>query len=57
LIDLIGGLGGYTSAAAAAAALTPDGHGGALLSLGATGSIDFTGVSPSQLHASNFQIG
>ncbi|HTW68485.1 MAG TPA: Ig-like domain-containing protein [Acetobacteraceae bacterium] len=58
LVDLTGGLGGYTSAASVIAALTPDGHGGALLSLGAShGSVDFAGVAPAMLHASNFQVG
>ena len=58
LVDLTGGLGGYTSAASVIAALTPDGNGGALLSFGAShGSLDFAGVAPSMLHASNFQVG
>jgi hypothetical protein len=58
LIDLQGGLGGYASAASAFAALVSDGHGGALLSFGTSdGSLDFAGVTPSALHASNFQIG
>ena len=56
VVDLVGGLGGYASAAQAVAALTPDGHGGSLLALGNAGSIDFAGVSLGQLHASNFQI-
>ena len=58
LVDLKAGLGGYTSAASAVAALTSDGNGGALLSFGAShGSLDFAGVAPGALHASNFQIG
>jgi hypothetical protein len=58
LVDLKGGLGGYASAASVVAALTSDGHGGALLSFGSSnGSLDFAGVAPSALHASNFQIG
>jgi hypothetical protein len=57
VVDLIGGVGGYTSAAQALAALQPDLHGGAMLSFGSSGSIDFVGVAPSQLHAANFQIG
>ena len=58
VVDLKGGLDGYTSAASVVAALTSDGHGGALLSFGASnGSVDFAGVAPSALHASNFQIG
>ncbi len=55
-IDLVGGAGGYTSAAAACGALQSDGHGGSLLALG-SGSIDFAGVPPAGLHASNFHIG
>jgi hypothetical protein len=56
LVDLIGGVGGYTTAGQAYAALTSDGSGGSLLSLAATsdGSIDFLGVAPSALHATNF---
>lgn len=57
LIDLQGGLGGYSSATAAYSALTSDGHGGAMLSLGTSGSIDILGIAPSHLSASNFQIG
>ena len=56
-VDLLGGAGGYASAAAAASTLTSDGHGGSLLALGAAGSIDFAGVAPSAMHASNFKIG
>ena len=58
LVDLTGGLGGYTSASAVLASLTSDGNGRALLSLGASqGSLDFAGVAPSALHAANFRIG
>jgi len=45
------------STAAIVAALHGDGHGGAVLALGSTGSIDFVSVAPTQLHASNFTIG
>jgi hypothetical protein len=38
------------------AALTSDGHGGSILELGSSGSIDFIGLAMNQLHASNFQI-
>ena len=56
LVDLIGGVGGYTTAGQAYAALTSDGSGGSLLSLAATsdGSIDFLGVVPSVLKVTNF---
>ena len=58
LVDLTGGLGGYTSATSVLASLTSDGNGGALLSFGAShGSIDFVGVAPSALHAANFKVG
>ena len=55
-LDLIGGVGGYTSGAAAYAALTTDGHGGSLLALGSTGSVDFLGVAATQLSAGNFHV-
>ena len=57
IIDLLNGVGGYTSASQAFAALTSDGFGGSKLSLGRSGTIDFVGVAPSSLHASNFKIG
>ena len=57
VIDLLGGLGGYTSAAQAVSALQSDGAGGALLTLGPGQSIDLVGVAPANLHASNFVIG
>jgi hypothetical protein len=57
VIDLLNGVGGYASAAAASAALTSDGAGGSLLSLGAAGAIDFVGVAPSALGAAHFKIG
>jgi uncharacterized protein (TIGR01370 family) len=57
VIDLLGGLGGYTSVAQVVSALTPDNAGGTMLSLGAGQSIDFAGVTPSSLHAANFKIG
>ena len=55
-IDLLGGVGGYSSVNQLLSALHSDGSGGTLLSLG-SGSIDFLGVAPTQLHASNFKIG
>jgi hypothetical protein len=57
VIDLLGGVGGYSTAALAFAALTSDGRGGSLLSLGSDGSIDLLGAAPSALRASNFSIG
>jgi hypothetical protein len=57
IIDLLGGVGGYTTAAGAFAALVSDGSGGSKLSLGFDGSIDIAGVPKSSLSASNFKIG
>jgi hypothetical protein len=57
VIDLLGGIGGYTSASQAYAALQSDGHGGALLPLGNGESLDILGVSPGHLRANNFHIG
>jgi hypothetical protein len=56
VVDLASNL-GFSSAAAAAAALTSDGHGGSLLTFaGSLGDIDFQGVAVSSLLASNFRI-
>ena len=57
VIDLLNGVGGYSSAAAAVHALTSDGSGGSLLSLGSFGAIDFVGIAPSLINAGNFKIG
>ncbi|MGD0634250.1 MAG: hypothetical protein ABSA13_08235 [Beijerinckiaceae bacterium] len=57
VVDLKNGVGGYTSVTAIVDALHSDGHGGTILTLGTTGSIDFVGIAPSQLHASNFAVG
>ena len=57
VIDLLNGVGGYASAASTYAALSSDGNGGSLLSLGAAGSIDIVGVASSALSAANFKIG
>jgi hypothetical protein len=57
VIELINGIGGFASTAAVVSSLRSDGHGGTLLSFGHGSSIDFTGLAPSQLHASNFEIG
>ena len=56
VIELLSGAGGYASASAAANALTTDGHGGSLLSLGTNGSIDFAGVAANSLSAANFKV-
>ena len=58
LVDLAPDLGFASRAAAAAFANShPDGHGGSLLVFaGGRGSIDFAGVAPGSLHASNFHI-
>jgi hypothetical protein len=57
VIDLLSGSGGFSSVGQVLKALHSDGNGGTLLSLGHSGSIDFLGVAPAQLHASNFRIG
>ena len=57
VVDLIGGIGGFTTTEAVLSALTSDHHGGSVLSFGNGGSLDFAGVSSSHLHASNFRIG
>jgi hypothetical protein len=57
VIDLIGGVGGFTTTAAVLAALTPDGSGGTQLSLGNGNHLDIQGVLPSALTATNFKIG
>jgi hypothetical protein len=55
-IELRNGAGGYTSVNSILAALKSDGHGGTLLTLGTTGSIDIAGVTPDQLSGNNFRI-
>ncbi len=57
VIDLLGGLGGYTSVSKVLSAIKTDPAGGALLPLGSGHSIDFTGVAPAELHAANFLVG
>jgi hypothetical protein len=57
LIDLKGGVGGYTSVAQIISGLGSDGNGGALLNLGSSGFIDFANLAPNMLHGANFQIG
>ena len=56
-IDLLNGVGGFSTPSQAFAALTSDGSGGSLLSLGSNGSIDLLGVAPSALSAANFKVG
>jgi hypothetical protein len=56
VIDLLPGIGGFASAAAAQAALTSDGKGGSLLSLGG-GFIDIAGIAPASVAVSHFKIG
>ena len=57
VVDLIGGIGGFTTVAGVLSALKSDGHGGTSLSFGHGSSLDFQNVAPSQLHAANFHIG
>ena len=57
ILDLLNGVGGYTTAQQCFAALTSDGAGGCQLSLGAAGTVDFVGTSASQLSAAHFKIG
>ncbi len=57
VVDLLGGIGGYTNVAGVLVALTDDGAGGSSLPMGAGQSIDFTGVALGALHAANFHIG
>ena len=56
VVDLLGCIGGFTTAAQAAAALTPY-SGGLQLSLGSGHTIDFVGATQSSLTAANFRIG
>ena len=57
VVDLTGGIGGFTDTAMVLAALQSDGRGGTLLSFGQSHFLDFAGVKPEQLHATNFHIG
>jgi hypothetical protein len=57
VIDLTGGVGGYSRVSSVLSALQSDGHGGVLLSLGASGHIDFVGVPLGALTATRFSIG
>jgi hypothetical protein len=57
LVKLVSGVGGYLTGKAAFAALQTDGNGGSMLSLGASGHIDFAGAALGSLTASQFHIG
>jgi hypothetical protein len=57
VVDLVGGVGGYKTAKAIVAALQSDGNGGTILSLGASGHIDFANTAVASLTASHFAIG
>ena len=60
VMDLTGGVGGFTTPASLVAALQSDGHGGALLMLGSNAgaaSIDFVGITPGHIVAADFRIG
>ena len=56
VVDLTGGIGGFTDTAMVLAALQSDGRGGTLLSFGQGHFLDFAGVAQNQLHAANFHI-
>jgi alpha-tubulin suppressor-like RCC1 family protein len=56
VINLLGGIGGYSTVSQVMAALTADGHGGTLLPLGAGASIDFANTAAASLLASNFKL-
>jgi hypothetical protein len=56
VVDLTGGLGGFTDTTMLLSALKSDGHGGTLLSFGKGQFIDFVDAAPSELHAANFHI-
>jgi hypothetical protein len=56
VVDLTGGIGGFTDTAVVLSALKSDGRGGTLLSFGKSNFLDFPGVAPGQLHATNFHI-
>jgi hypothetical protein len=54
VMDLFNGIGGFATTSDAVAALTSDGAGGSMLSLGIYGSIDFAGDT--SLSAANFKL-
>jgi hypothetical protein len=55
MVELLNGVGGYATSQDAFNAVTSDGAGGSMLSLGANGAIDFAGDT--SLSAANFKIG
>ena len=60
VLDLTGGVGGFTSAAGAVSALQSDGHGGMQLLLGSgpgAAVIDFVNTQASALSSAHFRIG
>ena len=57
VVDLLGGIGGYTCVNSVLAAVTHDRAGGSMLPLGSGQYINFVGVAPTALHAANFQVG
>jgi hypothetical protein len=59
LLDLLGGVGGYSSYTALAKAFVSDGHGGTVLPLGAGGGaamIDFVNTQQTALTAAMFRF-
>jgi hypothetical protein len=57
VVDLRGGIGGFTTVQQVKGALTSDGHGGTLLSFGTAGSLDFVNMAATHLAANHFAIG
>jgi hypothetical protein len=56
-IELINNAGGYSSVSEVLGALHSDGHGGSLLALGPSGSLDISGIAPNAMSANHFKIG
>lgn len=56
VIGFIGSAGGFSSVDDVMNALRSDNHGGTLLSLGKSGSIDLVNTAQSTLHATNFRV-
>jgi hypothetical protein len=58
VVDLRGGIGGFTTVQQVKGALTSDGHRGTLLSFGTAGSlVDFVNMAATHLTANHFAIG
>ena len=57
VVDLLGGVGGYTSVSQVMSALTSDGNSGSLLPLGNGQAVHFVNIAPNNLHQSNFLVG